>query len=503
MNKTSMFLALSFSFFFFIKGEGFAKSPYAIATPQGEKRQYKEEQIAVLDFAGDVDNWVKQAFVEKLEAHIAGLERFTVVSRRNIQQALEELALSQTGIFADDQALEVGRFLAARKIIVGRVNYVDVRWNSKAELYDAQISITGKLIEVERAEVFSGSGIDVAGSGTNEKKRMTILEAVEEAVTNFILELREIFPLEAQIISVENGNTIVNMGKLAGLETGMLFEVYRTGETIVDPVTGESLGREEDEVGLIGIIEAKPKFARGRILKGRYRITKGDRIKEAAKLRYPSFNLAFSYTHLPARGKPNTLLLTPANEGITKAQSYYLRLFYQSYVSTVGIGVDVAAVDAGPVGGLGFGVLIRKRISLIPELLDIYLRGSLSYSLMTQEIPNMKEVFSELNIDSEDTFAEDWVLGYSAAIGMSLSVIKLVKTKGRLFKFFEPFAEITYEHFNELNDWKVERKTGKKDKEGKDITEKVRIPDQYLPYPSLRIGGLSFRFGLVLIGFSW
>jgi hypothetical protein len=49
------------------------------------------------------------------------------------------------------------------------------------------------------------------------------------------------------------GDIIINSGQEAGLKTGDTFVVYRMGEEMKDPDTGESLGAEETKVGEIQV----------------------------------------------------------------------------------------------------------------------------------------------------------------------------------------------------------------------------------------------------------
>ena len=59
----------------------------------------------------------------------------------------------------------------------------------------------------------------------------------------------------------------LNMGgeKIA---RGQRFSVYSLGEELIDPYTGESLGAEEEEIGVIEIVDVKPKFSTARMIDG-------------------------------------------------------------------------------------------------------------------------------------------------------------------------------------------------------------------------------------------
>jgi len=86
-------------------------------------------------------------------------------------------------------------------------------------------------------------------------------EAIEDAV-NFIIYQMGTVPWEGRVVKVDTGGKIyINAGAEAGITVGMLFEVYKPDEELIDPETGLSLGREVTKIGIIQVTSVQDKFS--------------------------------------------------------------------------------------------------------------------------------------------------------------------------------------------------------------------------------------------------
>lgn len=76
--------------------------------------------------------------------------------------------------------------------------------------------------------------------------------------------MESIYPLQV-IKSEPSGQIIINQGG-ASVRAGAQYAVFKTGKTLYDPYTKESLGKEEIRVATIEIVDVKPKYAVGRVM---------------------------------------------------------------------------------------------------------------------------------------------------------------------------------------------------------------------------------------------
>ena len=69
-----------------------------------------------------------------------------------------------------------------------------------------------------------------------------------------------------KVIQVQgDGTLILNYGNVF-LKAGDMLALFKVGEQFTDPDTGEILGAEETEIGLVEVISAEPKFSKARIV---------------------------------------------------------------------------------------------------------------------------------------------------------------------------------------------------------------------------------------------
>lgn len=85
-----------------------------------------------------------------------------------------------------------------------------------------------------------------------------------------------VFPM---IVINSKENTVwINRGQDGGLQQDEMLHVYRAGEALVDPYTGETLGSEEEYIGKIKVDRINPKFTIGKIQNG-ISVARGDIVR--------------------------------------------------------------------------------------------------------------------------------------------------------------------------------------------------------------------------------
>ena len=72
--------------------------------------------------------------------------------------------------------------------------------------------------------------------------------------------IRRSFPLEGYILKVVGSRVYVNLTRSDGLREGQILNVYRIGDMLVDPVTGETVDRIRDRIGTIRVSDVKDTY---------------------------------------------------------------------------------------------------------------------------------------------------------------------------------------------------------------------------------------------------
>jgi len=101
-------------------------------------------------------------------------------------------------------------------------------------------------------------------------------------IAALVSQVTALFPkVEGDIIKVDGDQITLSIGKRDGLVSGVELEVYREGEELKHPKTGEVLGRKEDVLGRVIVEEVAEAYAVARISKGSG-MAGGDRVRVSA-----------------------------------------------------------------------------------------------------------------------------------------------------------------------------------------------------------------------------
>ncbi|MCK7500208.1 MAG: CsgG/HfaB family protein [Comamonadaceae bacterium] len=236
-----------------------------------------------------------------LETALAKSGMFDMFTRAEMDKVLKEQALGQTGMVTQQSAAKAGQLTGVNVIVVGAVTEfgekaggVNVFFLAGGQKTTARVVIdvqlidttTGKIVKALSAvgeEANTGVSLFVVSGGTSmddTKVGKAMRKAVNTLVDQVSAEVANI-PWSAKIVKADAANVYVNGGVNTNLQPGMKFLVYRAGEELIDPDTGESLGKEETLSGEIMITQVLEKVSKAVPVSGSG-FTKGDvvRLKE-------------------------------------------------------------------------------------------------------------------------------------------------------------------------------------------------------------------------------
>jgi len=141
---------------------------------------------------------------------------------------------------------------------------IDVR---AIDTTSGQIAAAAKGEGEKSSAEFSGNlsiapSFDFGKEGFDE----TILgKAARKAIDTVAIELGKKFDedggVSVKIIKVTGKQIYINSGGGNGEKEGRVYGIYRMGEEMTDPDTGESLGSEEEKIGTAKVVKVSPKFS--------------------------------------------------------------------------------------------------------------------------------------------------------------------------------------------------------------------------------------------------
>src|SRR5437016_2102823 len=84
---------------------------------------------------------------------------------------------------------------------------------------------------------------------------------------------------DGYVVKVESSTVYLDWGKASGVAAGDQFKVYRPGEPLKHPVTGEVLGHAEQEMGQGVLDNIEDKFSTGKLIETKGAVKAGDRAR--------------------------------------------------------------------------------------------------------------------------------------------------------------------------------------------------------------------------------
>jgi curli biogenesis system outer membrane secretion channel CsgG len=216
--------------------------------------------------------------------------KFMVIEREQLNHVLAEQDLGQSGRVTEQTAPAIGKLLGVAAIVYGSVSefgYLasDTGGSITGSLglgvskTTARVSIDVRMIDTTTGEIILADTADSEKSqrglkvrtedfsfGHDGKFDQTLAgkaarEAIDELVEN-ITETMAAVPWTGRVVKADDPTKIyLNAGTNTGIEQGMVFNVYRMGEELIDPATGISLGAEEELIGSMRVDDVKEKYS--------------------------------------------------------------------------------------------------------------------------------------------------------------------------------------------------------------------------------------------------
>jgi len=218
-----------------------------LAIPFNVSADFNKTKIAVLDFQLQGDSFKNQDLgaivAEWFITAMVRQGRFDVVERRLLKKILSEQQLAISGVIDQSSATELGRLLGVKVIISGSVmNFRDM------------IEINARIIDVESASIIAAESV-----------RSSRASRLQDLVVDMSGKIMKNFPLEGYIVNRSAKDVTLDLGLRTGIKTGMKFTVFKEGQVIKHPKTGEVLEVERIKTGTISITEVRKKICKANI----------------------------------------------------------------------------------------------------------------------------------------------------------------------------------------------------------------------------------------------
>ena len=254
-------------------------------------------RVAILEFKNKAEGYAWQwyrageAAQDMFVTELVRKGGFRVMEREQLDAILQEKNLQLSGDIDPKTAVKLGKMIGVEYLIAGAVTELGVAdrdvsvpsnlfggrlpsVNVRSQKMDAAVDArafstqTGEIVWADSAtESTSDSSVYVAGAGGGVEDRRKLDRLLRPVVVKLAESLgqtkistsglggaTDASGVVGKIAKAAGGAIYVNVGAEAGIKEGDEYDVYRAGEVIKDPDTGEVLGANEMKVGRIKII---------------------------------------------------------------------------------------------------------------------------------------------------------------------------------------------------------------------------------------------------------
>jgi len=117
------------------------------------KKDAGAKKLVVYDFdTSDQYRTVALILAEVLREEVFKLKQFSLVNREDLQRVLEEMALQQTGLIDENEAVKTGKGLAADQVVTGRLGQIGKTFVMQAKRVDVETFGTLGLVSTRFTE---------------------------------------------------------------------------------------------------------------------------------------------------------------------------------------------------------------------------------------------------------------------------------------------------------------------------------------------------------------
>jgi TolB-like protein len=216
--------------------------------------------LAVLPFTakGGTDQ-IAEIATEKMVTRLVNLRRFKVIERAALEKIMTEQQF-QTSFMVDEQtAVKLGKVVGADAIVLGSINTVD-----------GVTKVNARVIDTETSEAIVAKDEQVEG---------TALPDIEKTVEHVAIMIYNELPLvEGYVVSIDGDQVYIDLGTSKGIRKGSKCVVFREGDKIVHPVTGEILGSKVSKLGELVVVDAQQKLAAAKVVSREQDFKVGDKV---------------------------------------------------------------------------------------------------------------------------------------------------------------------------------------------------------------------------------
>lgn len=209
-----------------------------------------------------------------------------VVERDRIDDLAKEHQLAQSGVFDDNELVQLGKLMSCNYMLVGAVTNLE-RKVSETDLWlvskthqEVSAAIDVRVVDITTSKVImafsesgsssrKGEGFNFYGIRSDMGKIFEGIEesAIAEAVFRASFRIRESLAGDRiQVVDISTKEITLNAGKNWSIGEGSIFGIYSEGKEVFN-LDGTSMGRKLTLLAVVKITDSQRDFSYAQILK--------------------------------------------------------------------------------------------------------------------------------------------------------------------------------------------------------------------------------------------
>ncbi len=204
--------------------------------------------IAVLPFENKGgDPGLSGMVQDKMITSLYSLKRFKILERTQIDKVLGEQKLGLTGAIDQNKAVKVGKLIGVDAILIGSITSGERGTGMDARLIDTE---NGTIITAKDA--------------LSDRSTLTDVRTMAQDIA---IQIYNDVPLvEGYVIKLDAVKCILDVGSAKGMRKGMKMVVFKEGDAITHPVTGEILGKQVTKLGELLLTEVQDRMSEADVI---------------------------------------------------------------------------------------------------------------------------------------------------------------------------------------------------------------------------------------------
>ena len=158
--------------------------------------------------------------------------------------------------------------------VIGNVVGADVGYfdNIAYRGTKAKIKFNFKFVDnktgmIKIAEMIEGTNTVTEFENRSPDGEIMLGNAAKDVAQKVLEKINAANPIVGNVLRVMGDNVYFHLGSNNGVRKGEVFIIYREGDILLDPITGEIIGVSEEVIGSLRVEDVKPQYSMGKVKK--------------------------------------------------------------------------------------------------------------------------------------------------------------------------------------------------------------------------------------------